>query len=962
MNYEPINNAQQWYNNCLPHHDIREGHLDESTFAANLNEVAMGMAAAEYANPAQFFDKTYITAGLRDMINRVVRALNGEQTGNRIISLQTGFGGGKTHSLIALYHVVKGGAQIVNLPAGAQLLAMGVQPHFDRAKVAVFTDNTNDVLQGRPTADDIRIHTLWGEIAYQLGGPRAYERIRPNDELRTAPTSQLLKPILEEAGTSLILIDELANYCCKALGSTVGQGTLCDQTNSFLQTLTETVAQVPGCVLIVTLPASALEVSASREGREVLSALKNRLDRYGTSVKPVDDEEVFEVVRRRLFERIHSTQVVDDVALRYRQMLHNRITDLPQHSDGTDYVRKIKQSYPFHPELIDTFRLRWGSFPNFQRTRGVLRLLAAIVQELWNRRYALEGSQLLIHTADVNLAGINALTDMVTHLMGSQWESVMTADVYGTSSNAHLIDESYQTGSIKTYHLTQGVATTLLMASVVSKATNAGLSVKQIKLCMLRPKAFNHSDIDTALRRLEDNAHYLHASGIGEKTYHFEAKANVNILLVQAKASIAAEAIEAELVERLRRVATLTSGPMEVLAVPSGDIPERRSLTLVVMHPTYTATAGARPLDNTARAIEQIATKRGNSERLYRNTMLFLLCSENGKAQLVDRTGDYLAAKKIIDEYRNRLDNDQMRDLQNKRNDFSQAVDTALVKAYCVVARHCVRQGGTQTTLLSQYAGSLAAQITQCVPAHLKEEEWLVDSIGRAVLSANNLLPKPEAPVRVKDIYEAFLRFDDKPMISGQAAVVKTVNRYCSEGLFNVAVGLQGNYTKVYAHEQIPFLDATQDDYWLVDTNVTMNPVATMPSTGSTGPSEQTQGAGWIGVQEGSQNAAQDSLEGFSQTPTTGTTQPYGQAATNATNAPEQPRLVHKLTIEGRVAIENWSEIFRDFINPLKKNRLDIEIKLKAQSTQTNPITDRSQVYANVKESASQLGMKFTEE
>ena len=914
-----------WFQNCMPHYDIRTGNLDETAFAANLNEVAMGYGTEEYANPSIFFMKTYVTAGLRDLVGRVVRALNGEATGNRIISLQTGFGGGKTHSLISLYHVVREGANIATLPSCAGILSNGVVPTFTDAKIVVFTQNTNDVVQGRQTPDGLTLHTLWGEIAYQLGGKKAYESIRPNDEQRIAPSSQLMKPILSAAGTSLILIDELADYCSRADGVKVGQGTLYDQTNSFVQTLTETVAEVPSCVLIVTLPASALEVSGSAKGQTILSTLANRLSRYATSVKPVEDDEVYEVVRKRLFESINEPRVIDLVTRRYKRMIHDRISDLPQHSDSVAYAERIKKAYPFHPELIDIFRLRWGSFHNFQRTRGVLRLLAAIVQDLWTRRNTLDGSRMLIHTSDVNLSSLSTLTDMVTHLMGPQWGTVMSADVYGTASNAKNIDDFYPNNNIGKYALTQGVATSLLLASVGAQMNNAGLTMKELKLCMLRPKAFNHSDIDTAMNRLEATAHYLHTAQGVEKVYCFESKANINILLTQAKQSINQDAIDTETVERLRQAALSTALPMKVLVDPKGDMPEQKSLTLIILHPTLTANAdGVSQLAKTT--IEAIATQRANSNRLYRNTILYLLCSEAGRAALAQKIGGYLALQKVLTEFRGRLDQDQVSDVQHKMKEASDAASVALAQAYCVAARHTAKEG-ILTTLLNQSVANLQTQISRNLTEHLKEEEWLLDSIGQTLLRENHLLPTKEVPVRVKDIYEAFLRYDDKPMISSQEAIVRTVNRYCGEGLFNVAVGTQGNYTKVYAKEQIPFLDVTQEDYWLVDTSVTLAPTPGEPINPS--PDAPTQ-----------------------QTPQ----QPEAPSDTS------EPRLLRSITIEGQVPLENWTQLFTSFINTLKNNRLKIEIKMTASSTNANPITDNSQLYASVKESASQLGLNFTEE
>ena len=490
-----------WFQNCIPHFDIRSGKLDESVFAANLNDVVMGVGPEVYRDPVTFFKKTYVTAGLRDITKRVVTALNGMETENRVISLQTGFGGGKTHTLISLYHIIKCGSQLLQMESCANILPADAHPQFENAKVAVFTNDTNDIVQGRTTEEGITIHTLWGEIAYQLGGVKGYEQVRRNDEDRIAPSAPIFKPILIEAKTSLILIDELADYCVKAASKKGRDGYLYDQTVSFMQTLTQVVSSVPRCVLIATLPASKSEMANSELGQKVLDALHDRIVRIGTGVKPVDDEEVYEVIRRRLFDQINDEQVVDLVAKRYKDMYHNRRTDLPERCDKLEYANKIKKSYPFHPELIDMFRNRWGSDSKFQRTRGVLRLLASIVQDLWKRKDSLNGPQALIHTSDVYLENLNSLTGTITNLMGSNWDSVMTADVYGTSSNARIVDEMDPQSNLCQYRLTQGIATTLLMASVGVK--QKGLSIKELKLCLLRPKTFNHNDVDGALNKLE---------------------------------------------------------------------------------------------------------------------------------------------------------------------------------------------------------------------------------------------------------------------------------------------------------------------------------------------------------------------------------------------------------------------------------------------------------------------------
>lgn len=911
-----------WFENCLPHYDIKNGVLDESLFAANLNEVVMGTAPEVYINPITFFDKTYITAGLRDISNRVVRALNGEATENRIISLQTGFGGGKTHTLISLYHIIRGGRHLLSSPSCANIMQNGVMPEFDDAKVAVFTNNTTDVSQGRTTADGLTIHTLWGELAYQLCGRDGYERVRKNDEDLIAPTSSIFKPVLEAASTSLILIDELADYCVKAAAKMVGGGNLYNQTNSFVQTLTETVASVPRCVLIATLPASQTEVADSQIGQDVLESLQVRLVRIGTNVKPVDDNEVFEVVRRRLFEQINDENVVDAVAKRYKTMYHNRSKDLPEGCDGIKYAQSIKQSYPFHPELIDMFRLRWGSDSRFQRTRGVLRLLASIVQDLWKRRDQLSG-QALIHTSDVCLENLPSLTGTITNLMGSTWETVMLADVYGKGSNSRKIDELNPQSNLYKYSLTQGIATTLLLASVGVR--QRGMNIKGIKLCLLRPNAFNHNDVNTALGKLEQVAHYLHTAKVEDRTYWFESKANINILLSQAKNDIKQEEMDEEIVCRLKSSCNYVNEP-NVIVAPKNDVPEQKSLTLAILHPIYAKPVGGsnNMLDE---EIRSIATKRGNGDRFYRNTIFFLVCSQVGRTALYGKLQDFLACDRITDEYGSQLEDDQKKEIASRRHEYNRQVDEALLRAYNVAAKHSAK-GGTEWYELKNYASDFSTQIKRNLMDELTEEEWIISAIGRNLLLRINMWPIEGHAVSVRNLYETFLRFDDKPMIRTAQAVVATVDRYCANGLWNVAFGTEGNYSNVYHDTTVQLLDVTSDEYWLVDTSVCME--------ADTSKSDDAGGNG---------DAHTD-----------------GNDNNHSPSQPSDPKTFRSITISGDVEAGNFQQLYASFVNTLKENRLHIEVRFTARSTDGHPLTENSATIKSVKESASQLKLDFEAE
>jgi predicted AAA+ superfamily ATPase len=322
--------------------------------------------------------------------------------GDRIISLQTAFGGGKTHTLVALWHLVKH-ASILRISPHTTELRCVLGDRFPETVrgVAVFTNATCDVTQGRKTPEGIRTRTLWGELAVQLGGPSLYEKVRANDETQRVPQGIFVE-VLREAAPCLILLDELADYCVGAAAVPVGDTTLADQTISFVQQLTEAVQQVPGAVVVATLPASKYEVAQSEKGQEAFVTLEKRFQRLGADVKPVADDEIYEVVRARLFESITPTEEPDypiKVARVYQEMYAAHSGEVPNEASKKTYREQIARAYPFHPLLIDALYTRWGSHPDFQRTRGVLRLLASIVGDLWQRREGNTQTQHLIQPA-----------------------------------------------------------------------------------------------------------------------------------------------------------------------------------------------------------------------------------------------------------------------------------------------------------------------------------------------------------------------------------------------------------------------------------------------------------------------------------------------------------------------------------------------------------------------------------
>ena len=660
-----------WYAIATPHEDIREGRLEEAVFAANLWAVVQGTAPDVYLNPEEFFRKTYMTGGLATVLSRVGAALQGGEAGDRIISLQTSFGGGKTHTLVALWHLAKHAAKLRKAPGAADLRRVLGDKFPERVEgVAVFTNATCDATQGRATPEGVHTHTLWGELAVQLGGKELYERVRANDEAQRVPQG-LFVDILKSAAPCLILLDELADYCVGAAAVSVGDTTLADQTVSFIQQLTEAVHQVPGVVVVATLPASKYEVAQSEKGQEAFVTLEKRFQRLGADVKPVADEEIYEVVRARLFESVTpagDAEYPGKVAAAYQAMYVAHAGEVPTDSTKTAYRELMERSYPFHPSLINTLYTRWGSHPDFQRTRGVLRLLASVVGDLWQRRETNTQSQPLIQPCHI-LWSIDAMQAALTRLWGPGYQSVAAADVLGQHANAPVFDEE-RGGDYRQEKIGQGLAAAALLGSFGGNGHRSGFSAKELKLACARPN-LNWSYTDGALIELEDRCFYLHSTAAGSlgKRYWFGTKPTLNKLVVQYRQQVSRENFDEEILASLRNQAQKTGAggaTWRVLVNPEADLPEQKSLTLLVLPPSLAWGDDNGSREAVQKHVLSLSSRCGGKERLYRNTLVFLAPAARSLAKLRQAYRERAALSGVRADYGEQLDPAQSEDMKKR--------------------------------------------------------------------------------------------------------------------------------------------------------------------------------------------------------------------------------------------------------------------------------------------------------
>ena len=324
---------------ATPHDDILQGRLTMDVFAADLWDVSKNQGVEEYKDAEIFFKKTYLTQGLKNLLGVVEKRLRGKG-GDPIIQIQTPFGGGKTHALIALYHKVREW----------------------KTKTAVIVGTH---LSGS--------ETLWEEIEKQLTGTLEICKGR------VAPGSENIKKLLIANQPVLILMDEILEYATKAAGVKVGYSTIASQTMAFMQELTEAVSTLDNVSLVITLPASVLE-HYDENAEKLFQQLQHITGRTEKIYTPVEENEISKIIRRRLFSDINFKDA-KQVVLEFIQYAEKE-NILPNDVKASSYRERSMDSYPFMPDVIDVLYHNWGSFPSFQRTRGVLRLLSLVVHSL----------------------------------------------------------------------------------------------------------------------------------------------------------------------------------------------------------------------------------------------------------------------------------------------------------------------------------------------------------------------------------------------------------------------------------------------------------------------------------------------------------------------------------------------------------------------------------------------------
>ncbi len=674
---QPVRGLLPWREVMTPHPDVASGTYQVAEFAADLSQVHRGIASKEYGNPHSFFQRTYLTNGLRHLLLGALRRLSGTG-GDPIVELQTNFGGGKTHSLLALYHLFSGvsTADLVGIEPLLHELGLQQAPQANRA---VLVGHALSPAKVDRKPDGCEVHTIWGELAWQLLGKEGYALVAEDDRLGVSPGSEVLRQLFVAASPSLVLIDEWVVFARQLYGKEGLPAGSFEANLSFAQNLTEAAKAAPRTLIVGTIPASESE-TGGEGGQEAAIRLKQIFGRVESPWRPADRDEGFEIVRRRLFEPIPSQlyPARDAVARAFGEFYRSQRQEFPDECSEAEYERRIKQAYPIHPELFDRLFTDWSSIDKFQRTRGVLRLMAAVVHELWVQ----QDRNLLIMPATIPIETA-AVQSLFTQYLEDNWVPIIEKDIDGSQSLPRRLDNA--NANFGRYSATRRVARSIFFGSAPTlQSANKGIQDTHIKLGCTQPGE-SVSTFGDALRRLTDQATYLYQN---DRRYWYDTQPSVSRLAQDRASQQDDDTVYAKIKDYLKVEQRQKGDFASIHLFPESSadvIDENSGLRLVMLKPQY---PHARR-DQNSPAIEEVGKilkQRGNAPRNYGNTLIFLVADRTRVEELKQTTRLFLAWDSIDQERESlNLDAFQSNQAKTRRKDAEDRIIALIPETYCWV-------------------------------------------------------------------------------------------------------------------------------------------------------------------------------------------------------------------------------------------------------------------------------------
>lgn len=767
-----------WRTIIEPHPDVAQGRYKKAEFAVDLNQIAHGKGEMEYADPVEFFARTYVTEGMKGLLVQGLKRLGG-QDGEPVIQLKTAFGGGKTHSMLALYHLMRGTVSSDKLPNIKPVMEEAGINSLPRVNVAVLVGSAMEPAKSRRPLNmpGITINTMWGEMAAQLaesaGDLSLYDYIKESDKRGTSPGSDTLRELFDACGPCLILMDELVAYA-RVLHDATGlpAGTY-DNFIVFIQAITEAARASKNSMVVASIPESDIEIGGEA-GRIALDAIEHTFGRMEAIWKPVAANEGFEVVRRRLFLNCKDEEKRNEVCRAFSNMYNENSGDFPTEAKEVEYRDRMASCYPIHPEVFDRLYEDWATLDKFQRTRGVLRLMAAVIHELWMGADASP----MIMPGSIALNNPSIKDELIRYLPEG-WNSIVDNEVDGKDSVPYQKDQANPRYGQKL--AARRVARTIMLGSAPTDRSQSvrGIEASRIRLGVVQPGE-SIADFNDAMNTLQTSLAYLYTNSSGDR-YWYDTRPTLRKTVEDRATQVSLSDVEYEIEQRLRKLRKEEPfGGLHVCPNGSLDVPDEQSARLIVLKPEYTFKASKEEDNVAVQMIRDILNNRGNSPRMYKNMLAFVAPDMDGMSSLQSEVRRYNAWKSVLeDKDELNLDVAQIKEAENSIKRSNETVDMRLNEAYCwlfvplidravdikEITLDRIRISGNDGTIVSRSA------------SHMKQQEHLITKWAPALLlmELDNLLWKDANDISVKTLWEQLCTYCYLPRLANISVLEETI-------------------------------------------------------------------------------------------------------------------------------------------------------------------------------------------
>lgn len=787
---------EPWYKVALPRKEVRQGRsFNPDEFAIHLEQVIAKTAPEDYREPDKFFSRTCFTQALQEHAGMVLRRLSGETSNTApVMTLITQFGGGKTHTLTALYHLVTNGAKAIEYSGVAALVEKAGISTVPDARVAAFVGNAWDPQEGRETP--------WIDIARQLAGDKGVQVLGPAAKTTPPGTETLARVFQAAGGPVLLLFDEVLNFLNR-------HRSMAEQFHAFIQNLVVATTGITNGAAVISLPRSQVEMTDwDMQWQEKITRVVRRVAK---DLIANDETEISEVVRRRLFEDIGNERVRKNVARMYADWCFARRAELPPECTAVDSAateaksreflrRRFEVCYPFHPATLSVFQRKWQALSQYQQTRGTLAMLAQWISWAYRTGFTEARREPLITLGSAPMEVLEFRSVVLGQLGESRLVAAIDSDISGAQAHARSLDADTK-GALRNIH--RRVATTILFESSGGQIDKVA-HLPELRFALGEPDV-DTTSVDTAAFTLEDKSYFIRR--VGSDGFRISHQPTMKKVVSDRRASLDEEseikpAMRMLIQKEFDRGASIPVVPFPADGTAVQDTPR---LTLVVVDPDCEWTGATGTI---RQKVAEWTRQRGKSPRLYPGSLVW--CMKKPGREFREKVEMWLAWKRVAKEINEGtlggdFDRADRAELQSKVTDVEEAAKDEVWGGYrFVVIADKQEPDGLKAIDLG--AGHSSGSETLCgrVITALKSQALLNESVGAGYIERNwPPALKESGAWPLSSLRQSFLNGSLTRLIDPDTILRNKIVDFVSRGEFGLASGkkAEGGYDRVVFNE-----------------------------------------------------------------------------------------------------------------------------------------------------------------